>query len=414
MNELINYFIEANAGLVFILFLYWLVLRNENHFAFSRSFLIAGIFSSLLFPFIHYTITEGSGIIPSLNILLPTHWLPEVTVNADEKSSLTTIDFVQSFWMILKWAYLVITFILTVRFIVTLSSIIKLLYQSDKYLWNNCSIIESDEDKPTFSFFNFIFIGRVNDLATLDKEKILQHELVHVQKAHSFDIILINLVAIVFWFNPFIIIYKKILVQLHEFEADARPASVYDVNSYCNLLARVALQSADYPIANHFNNSLTLKRIQMIKTMKKRISVWKILGLIPATTALFLMIGFQEQVMAQAKKQEPATASKDVPFTVVEQMPEYPGGMDAMIKLIQKELSYPAEARKKGIQGTTYVEMVIEKDGSMSRINAVKGFDDACDKEALRVIKLFPKWIPGKQSGEAVAVKYVLPIKFKI
>ena len=101
-------------------------------------------------------------------------------------------------------------------------------------------------------------------------------------------------------------------------------------------------------------------------------------------------------------------------FDVVEEMPEYPGGMSAMMQYLSANVKYPEEAHKKGIQGRVIVTFVVEKDGSISDARIVRSVDPLLDAEALRVTNSMPKWKPGRQNGEAVAVKYTIPVTFKL
>ncbi len=101
-------------------------------------------------------------------------------------------------------------------------------------------------------------------------------------------------------------------------------------------------------------------------------------------------------------------------FLVVEQPPEFEGGIEAMYKFIYKNVKYPASARRMNVEGSVYVGFVVDADGKISEASVIKGISADCDKEALRVVQLMPKWRPGKQSGRAVRVKYVLPIKYKL
>ena len=101
-------------------------------------------------------------------------------------------------------------------------------------------------------------------------------------------------------------------------------------------------------------------------------------------------------------------------FLLVEQPPEFEGGIEAMYKFIYKNVKYPASARRMNVEGSVYVGFVVDADGKISEASVIKGISADCDKEALRVVKLMPKWRPGKQSGRAVRVKYVLPIKYRL
>lgn len=101
-------------------------------------------------------------------------------------------------------------------------------------------------------------------------------------------------------------------------------------------------------------------------------------------------------------------------FTVVEQQPEFTGGMQALATYLQKNIRYPASARRMGVDGTVYVQFVVSKDGSISEVKTIRGVSADCDKEAERVINAMPNWKPGKQNGKAVNVRFVLPVKFKL
>ena len=97
-----------------------------------------------------------------------------------------------------------------------------------------------------------------------------------------------------------------------------------------------------------------------------------------------------------------------------DQMPEYPGGMQECMKYLQKNIQYPQEAKEKGVQGRVIIQFIVEKDGSINDTKVVRGVDSSLDNEALRVINAMPKWEPGKHKGEAVSVKYTVPVAFKL
>jgi len=101
-------------------------------------------------------------------------------------------------------------------------------------------------------------------------------------------------------------------------------------------------------------------------------------------------------------------------YAVVEQMPQFPGGESAMLSTIGQNLKYPVIAQENGIQGKVIVRFLVEKDGSISKVEVVRSLDPACDKEAIRLIRLLPKFIPAKQNGVNVSVWYTLPITFKL
>lgn len=101
-------------------------------------------------------------------------------------------------------------------------------------------------------------------------------------------------------------------------------------------------------------------------------------------------------------------------FTVVESMPSFPGGEAARIEFLRNNIKYPQMARESGIQGTVYVTFVVEPDGSVTDVRVLRGIGGGCDEEAVRVIKMMPKWNPGLQRGKPVRVQFNMPIKFTL
>ncbi len=107
-------------------------------------------------------------------------------------------------------------------------------------------------------------------------------------------------------------------------------------------------------------------------------------------------------------------SADNVVFTVVEVMPVYPGGEEERIKFLSSNVKYPEDAKKKGIQGTVFVTFVIEEDGSVGDVKVLRGIGGGCDEEAVRVVKMMPKWTPGRQSGKVVRVQFNMPLRFTL
>ncbi len=101
-------------------------------------------------------------------------------------------------------------------------------------------------------------------------------------------------------------------------------------------------------------------------------------------------------------------------FDVVEQMPSYPGGQGALMQYLASHIKYPVVAEENGIQGRVICTFVVERDGSITDVKIARSVDPSLDKEAIRVVKSMPNWIPGKQNGSAVRVKYTLPVTFRL
>ena len=117
----------------------------------------------------------------------------------------------------------------------------------------------------------------------------------------------------------------------------------------------------------------------------------------------------QQVAVDEAPKEEETKV-----FDVVEQMPSFPGGDAALMKFLSEHIKYPVVAEENGIQGRVIATFVVERDGSITDVKVIKSVDPSLDKEAIRVLKSMPKWIPGKQNGSAVRVKYTVPVTFRL
>ena len=133
---------------------------------------------------------------------------------------------------------------------------------------------------------------------------------------------------------------------------------------------------------------------------------WRLLATL-SVLAILLMVN--TTAMAQNKK-----AANDKVYEKVEVMPEFPGGEQAMMQFVADNVKYPQDAIDKEISGRVLVSFIVEKDGSISETEVVKGIGGGCDEEAIRVVKAMPKWKPGKQDGKPVRVHFMLPLTFKL
>lgn len=119
------------------------------------------------------------------------------------------------------------------------------------------------------------------------------------------------------------------------------------------------------------------------------------------------------EVYVPPVKEEEEIVEQEI-FTIVETMPEFPGGQQAMLEFIARNIKYPPLARESGIQGRVFVNFVVEPDGSVSNVKVIRGIGGGCDEEAIRVVQSMPKWTPGRQRGKAVRVSFNLPVRFTL
>lgn len=323
MNQYLNYVIEANIGLCLFLLAYVLLLRQETDFRFKRWWLLTAVIGSLAFPLLHF---NTYSFVPVISDVVPTTWLPEFVVEANGESAINTSDRF-SVWQIIGMIYIGGVAMLLALFIVRIINLFRLVSKSSTYQLDKFRIIETDKLVSSFSFFHYIVIGNASQLSGQEKQQIIEHEAEHARKYHSGDVLLIHLMRIVFWFNPLIRNYEKIFVQLHEFEADARAVENRDTNDYCSLVAKVALLSADIKLANHFSNSLTLKRIEMMRTIKTKIKPWKIAAVALIVPMFFFIAACQDQVITEVTE-----IAKNSTMTM-----EYPPEVQATLDKMKSE-----------------------------------------------------------------------------
>ena len=293
--------------------------------------------------------------------------------------------------------------------------------------------------------------------------KYFNHEMEHIKQRHSIDLIIMELLLIIQWFNPFAWFIGRSIKTNHEFLADEGVLqNGFSKLDYQELLLTQATGIQVNDLTNNFNISLLKTRIIMMT--KTRSTVWakcKIMFALPAfMVVLFLFSSSSfDQLMAQTespnaksgstkpivvkadskssgqsqtqtsknetKKQQvkyttpvvvsdKKTSNGEPYYTVVEQQPTFVGGQDGLIKFLRENIKYPEEALKKGIVGKVFLTFVVMADGKVSDVKILRGVGGGCDEEALRVVKMMPNWNPGTTKGKPVNVEFNLPINFQL
>ncbi|WP_319502760.1 energy transducer TonB [uncultured Draconibacterium sp.] len=169
----------------------------------------------------------------------------------------------------------------------------------------------------------------------------------------------------------------------------------------------------DAKIARGVDPSLDKEALRVMNALDKTWKPGKQKG-VPVKVSYTVPIKFARDGGAAEEKKIARGEGSDAVFFIVEDMPEFPGGDEALKKYIANALTYPEIAQKKEIEGKVYVSFVVEKDGSVGDAKIERGVDPSLDKEALRVVKALPMWKPGKQRGEPVRVQYTVPINFAL
>lgn len=418
MNSLLIYLLQSGLILGALYLIYWLFLRRDTFFGINRVYLISSVFVSLVFPLMKFSFTKGGE--QTYMVFLEPIIITQDSLRESMMSNFSTTQILLSIYIIGAAFFLF-------RFLYRLIQIGVLIRQNGISKRFGLKVVYVPHGFTPFSFFNILFISReISDKTQL--EKIVAHERIHIQQKHSADLILMEIISILQWFNPFIWLFRNSVKNIHEFQADHGVIETgYDKRDYQKLLLNQTFGVQINTLSNNFNHSLIKTRFKMMtKTKTKKAALLKMVIVVPAALILTLIfsISVTDRVIAQTdseakkveKAQEPVTKSQkdEEIFTVVEEMPSFPGGKDAMFKFISTNIKYPESARKNGVHGRVFISYVVEKDGKINDVEIIRGFDKECDAEALRVVKMMPNWNPGKEKGKAVRTKFNLPIAFML
>lgn len=438
MNTLLIAFIKINIAVVLSYSFYKLLFSRDTFLTAKRAYLNSTLLFALLLPFIDITPFFKKKIIAE-TIQTGNITLPDIFVFAGQEQSgidLSTLSIA---------LYLTISLILVIKIIIQIISVERMKSTGEKTRIGNHEVFVIHRNIAPFSFMGNIFVNPALHRAE-ELEEILIHESAHVRQLHSQDVIIAEIMTALCWINPFMWLMKKEIRQNLEFMADQEVLKTgRDSKSYQYHLLRLSCPDLPFPITNQFNISPLKKRIMMMnKTKTSKPAAVKYLLAIPFAAAMIFMsnvetiasnatlpLSSNEQENAQLNeisaamatenaqsaettKSEKQQSSDDAVFTVVENMPKYPGGDQALFKYLSENIKYPESAIKTQTQGRVITQFVVDKDGSITDVKIIRGIDPALDSEAMRVVKSMQNWTPGTQRGKIVRVKYTLPINFSL
>lgn len=422
------YLLQVNLGIILFYALYKLICTRDTLFNSRRLILMLALILPFIIPLID--IREWMETRESLVMLTNFDYsttIPEIVVGTAETEPGNQV-FVISEWI--KNIYIAGILALSVRLIVQAISLYLIILRTPEKTVNGIRIKCMKDKSGPFSFFNWIFLNPDN-VKEEEMSEILTHEMAHVRQKHSIDVIISELVNICCWINPFAWLMKREVKLNLEFLADRKVMNAgFATKSYQYHLLGLTY-NRKYGLSNNFNFSHLKQRIIMMNK-KKTNGAGHIKYALFAIPAFALLLAGNISCSSEATKNDdvkekaatekpevveiPAEKAdtKDEVFMVVEQMPEFPGGMKELMTYLKDNIKYPKAAQDKKVQGRVIVQFVVEKDGTPTEFNVIRSVDPTLDAEALRVMKEMPKWKPGMQKGQAVRVKYTVPVSFKL
>ncbi|MGK0388960.1 MAG: TonB family protein [Maribacter sp.] len=453
-----QYLLESSLCLLVFFFLYKALFQKNTFFQVNRFYLLTGALSSFLIPALHFTWQHQE-----IEVLAPMVYSSELVIYGfNESLEQTAPLFSLTLGQLILVIYSLGVLFFSVRLLKKLYTLYQITQHNPKEEKEGILTLHTNV-QDTSSFFKWLFFNPRH--AHEDSHLILEHELVHIRQWHSADVMIMEILAIINWFNPIIHLYNRSLRETHEFIADKFVASLANSTyDYAKLLVNEVSKSINPALSNTFA-SLIKKRLVMLSTQnsKKRKGLYY-LSIIPILMLLIILFSFNlvdpvsgleelsetvgELIEAPIdlneknpsekvaiRKMTSDTVAPPVPsvFKVVEYMPHFAGCEDIadekermkcsdlkIINFLSNNVKYPKAAIKNGTQGTAVIRFVIEEDGSLffdeekMEKCMLRDPGNGCGSEALRVMKSMPNWIPGKQDGQPVRVQFTMPIKFKL
>ncbi len=286
-------FIAKSCGLLILFYCaYYFLLRKETFFTSNRWFLLAGLITSIVLPFLVYTKEVWVDPNPMINLNLS-----EMNVTQPIEESFQ-INWNYVFLVLYTIGFLIFVF----KFLMDFRSLNSVLKGKKLSQQADFKFIDTTENIAPFSYFDYI-VYNSSMYSAVELENIIEHEKVHSEQNHTFDVLISRVFCILFWFNPFVWLYKKAITQNLEFIADKVAAQrITDRRSYQYTLLKITTHENCVAITNHFYQSLIKKRIVMLnKNQSKKRNSWKFCVVVPALVAFVLL--FQIETIAHEKPQ---------------------------------------------------------------------------------------------------------------
>ncbi|MGE4568493.1 MAG: M56 family metallopeptidase [Bacteroidales bacterium] len=455
--EALTLYLWRSAVVVLLVYLFYrLFLRRETYFHYNRLFLVSGLVLSVVLPLLPSTLLPFSlseSRVGAFPVMLQAAVVTSVRTGAPVVADSTSIP------SLLPLFYFAGVCLLGMSMVMGIVRLVRLYSRNPKVHEVGFVVVLLKKKITPFTFFRWLFVHR-DDFHPQQRSAMLAHEIAHREQGHSFDLLLLELVTLIQWFNPFVWMVGKALRKEQEYLADGQVLRLgYNRIAYQQLLLEHCLGIDSIPLTTHYNRSLLLYRMKKMATPKSKPWVkikYLISALFTLITAGLLALNplsptpamvdtghklFSENRSALSQGVDSSVAHPDSQrFVAIDTPALYNGGELSGVKtFINQNLKYPAIAIEKGLQGRVYVAYSIDEKGILvepsvkqSRLTvidatnrateistesgkvpeALKDAVAALEQEALRVVGLLDGFTPAKMEGKAVKVSYLLPIQF--
>jgi hypothetical protein len=418
MENLGVYLLRSGTLLAVLYTFYWLLLRNETYYSWNRFYLLISIISSMVFPLFHLNITFNN----TVNILDPIGYFitdqqvySEIAINNSGSLS------------ILSTIYICGAVLFLLRFLSGFMHICFLYFKFPKYRIHGFKTVLLDTNPSPFTFFNVLFIS-ANDLKKDNINEMIVHEKAHRDEYHSFDIVALEILTIIQWFNPFIWLMSYSLRSEHEFIADNKVIEKgFDKHDYQKLLLSNCMGITSAYLANNFNYSLLKKRIKMMTTKRSTSKVHvKYFISFPVIVFAIALSVIHARSNAQEDTQPEIAASYNN------------GTWEGIMPDIMKHITFPESAKKNNVSAKIYIQFVIDEEGKVTDVQTIRrditdptgheilikdykpGSDPAVndkavadmEAQAIKAVMQLKGFTPAMNNGKNVKSEILIPIVF--
>ena len=432
MGQIFAYSLMSALVLMLMYLVYKWILSGENQHGYNRAVLL-GIYSISFaappfIPTLSYMLDRGPDEHGTVAVGMPTVEFGTVDSAPSVLATVLTVVYFSG-----VFAVVVATCYSALR----LNNIIR---KGERYDRDGFTLVVHDDNGlAPFSWRNYIVMNR-KDFAE-SGDLILAHETKHVNARHWVDLMVAQAVAAFQWYNPAAWLMREELKTVHEYQADeAVILSGTDMKQYQMLLIKKAVGGRFQSLANSLNHSKLKKRITMMYKSKSPVGRrLRVLALAPAALVAVAVVNIPAVASAltsashaldggkvtkndgisvtNASETTAAAFGEQSPqkvYEIVQVEPEYPGGINELLKTLGMNLRYPAEAMATNIQGRVVVRFVVTEKGKIASPEVIKSVSPELDAEAIRVLQTLSDFNPGTIDGKPVSVYYTLPITFKL
>jgi len=439
MNSFLLFLIKSTLSLSLLYLTFSVLMRKETFFKLNRMVLLVMVLSSLLIPLLYLPQPMQPIAQVYMEPIFRSNSIPTGPVQMNEspisiQSSVTSQEINRpvtvSIQTILFFIYLSGVIVSLLMLVYSICSVLLLFRRARQMDQVGYRLMIVDNELAAFSFGRTILISQ-HDYDT-NAESIITHEQSHIRLGHFYDLMLLETVKVIFWFNPLVYRLMNDLKEIHEFQADDCTLNQgIDATQYQLLIIQKCVGHQKFALANSFNHCQIKNRITMMNKQKtSKAGLWKVATFLPLLALLLMAFGKTgekvqkniqpEREMLNQEKTiviESATQDRDSIYSTPEVMPQFPGGEEALRKFINENIHYSETKLKEYFKGKVlmekgFVAFVINSQGKVINIRLIKSINNELDSAALRAIRLMPDWIPAKDKGKPVSASYTLPMNW--